>query len=155
MYRCEIPSQHNKNQCHSSYRFWIIWLLPRLHVKKKFRFRWIGILCGLHNNLERMKAVLFVLAYPIEDWIVNKTAYQSHLRSLLFMRYCTFKMHGASKKIVFTVFFLNIQSMDCNRVVEVRGSQEISALNFFLFCSTFVHCCIMVTQQWIHTGAGA
>ena len=65
---------------------------------EKVRFRWIEILCGLHNNLKRMEAVLFVLAYPIEDWIVNKTAYQSHLPLLLFMRYCTFKMHKASKK---------------------------------------------------------
>ena len=38
MYRCEIASQRNKNQCHSSYRFWVIWFLPRLHVKEMLDF---------------------------------------------------------------------------------------------------------------------
>ena len=38
MYRCEMASQRNKNQCHSSYRFWVNWFLPRLHVKEMLDF---------------------------------------------------------------------------------------------------------------------
>ena len=81
-----------------------------------------------------MEAVLFVLAYPIEDWIVKKTTYQSLLHSLLFMRYSTFKMYKAFEQKNFLHYFsLNIRSMDCNRVVEVRGFEANFSEIFFLF----------------------
>ena len=38
MYRCEMASQRNKNQCHSLYRFLINWFLPRLHVEEMLDF---------------------------------------------------------------------------------------------------------------------
>ena len=122
MYRFEMASQRRKNQCHSSYRFLNKLIFSETTRWKNVRFRWIGILCGLHNNLKRMEAVLFVLAYPIENWIVKKTAYQTLLQSLLFARYSTFKMYKAfEQKNCLHYFSLNVRSMDCNRVVEVWG----------------------------------
>ena len=80
-----------------------------------------------------MKAVLIILAYPIESCIVNKTAYQTLSHFILFIRYSTFKIYETVEKIVIMgIFSKIIRSMDSNRIVEVRGFEDNFASNFFL-----------------------
>ena len=66
MYRCEMASQRNKNQCHSLYRFWINWFLPRLHVEEMLDFDGSGYFADCKITWSVYKRFYLYSSYPIE-----------------------------------------------------------------------------------------
>ena len=96
MYRCEMASQRNKNQYHSSYRFWVIWFLPRLHVKEMLDFDG-----SRYNNSKNWKVGSMSILRRIGAWSPITVMYESSLDLMYFLRYGNFN----SCKIVRTRFF--------------------------------------------------
>ena len=136
MFRCEIASQRNKNQCHSSYRFWIIWFLPRLHVKEMLDFdgsRYFADCTITWSVWKRFYSYSPILK-RIELWRKRRI-------NLFCSRYFSWDtvlskcIKPSNKKNFLHYSSLNIRSMDCNRVVEVRGFEVKFFWNFFLVFS--------------------
>ena len=123
MYRCEMASQRNKNQCHSSYRFWIIWFLPRLHVESKMLdFDGSGYFanCTITWSVWKRFYLYSPILYRIELWR------KRHI-NLSCSRYFSWDtvlskcIKPSNQKNFLHYFSRNIRSMDCNRVVEDLG----------------------------------